>query len=131
MKFNKLVPELYVANLNNSLKFYFMIGFKEEYRRDKFIFLSLQGSQIMLQEADEDNEWATGKLDFPRGRGINLQFEVNDLYDIYLKSVNNKIKIFAEIREAIYKVNNKSIKMKEFLVQDPDGYLLRFSETIK
>jgi hypothetical protein len=33
-----------------------------------------------------------------------------------------------EIEENWYKVNNKKIGNKEFLVQDPDGYLLRFSE---
>ncbi|MDR1949360.1 MAG: hypothetical protein LBQ38_08210, partial [Spirochaetaceae bacterium] len=40
----------------------------------------------------------------------------------------NGIKLFMEIEENWYKVNNKKIGNKEFLVQDPDGYLLRFSE---
>lgn len=36
MKFNKLIPELSVSNLEQSLKFYIdTIGFKIEYQRKK------------------------------------------------------------------------------------------------
>ena len=70
MRFNKLIPELVVSNLNKSLKFYVkIIGFKVEYSREKFVFLSFQGSQIMISENDT---WNTGKLEKPFGRGINF-----------------------------------------------------------
>ena len=42
MKFNKLIPELSVTNLEQSLKFYIdTIGFKIEYQRieNKFVFI--------------------------------------------------------------------------------------------
>lgn len=57
MKFNKLIPELSVSNLNESLKFYVnSIGFKIEYQRpeNKFVFISYQGTQFMLQELEEN-----------------------------------------------------------------------------
>ena len=43
MKFNKIIPELSITNLENSLKFYKTLGFKIEYERpeNKFAFLSL------------------------------------------------------------------------------------------
>ena len=42
MYWNKIIPELSVTNLENSLKFYKTIGFKVEYDRpeNKFVFIS-------------------------------------------------------------------------------------------
>lgn len=77
MKFNSLIPELYVSDFNKSLNFYTAIGFKIEYKREKpkFAFLSYQGSQIMIQEYEP--EWVKGKLEYPYGRGINLQIHTS------------------------------------------------------
>lgn len=45
MKFNKLIPELSVSNIEKSREFYLMLGFKVRYERknDKFIFLERDG----------------------------------------------------------------------------------------
>ena len=48
MKYNDLIPELVVSNINISKDFYVnMLGFKVEYERgeDKFIFISLGNIQ--------------------------------------------------------------------------------------
>ena len=60
MYFNKIIPELSVTNLKNSLKFYETAGFKIEYERpeNKFVFLSSGEIQFMLQEISEDDKWA-------------------------------------------------------------------------
>jgi catechol 2,3-dioxygenase-like lactoylglutathione lyase family enzyme len=132
MEFNKLVPELSVANLDKSLKFYIdILGFKKEYERKelKFAFLSFQGSQLMLEEIN--NHWDTGKLQYPFGRGINFQIEVDSIINILNKIKKSNYPLFKDVEEKQYKVNNNLIKVKEFLVQDPDGYLLRFSQEIK
>ena len=52
MKFSKLIPEMTVSNLEESLKFYKTAGFKVEYERpeNKFSFISLGEIQFMLQE---------------------------------------------------------------------------------
>lgn len=59
MKFNKIIPELSVSNLEKSLAFYQLIGFKIEYERpeNKFTFLSLGEIQFMLQEISKDDKW--------------------------------------------------------------------------
>ena len=86
MYFNKNIPELDVTNLSNSINFYKTCGFKIEYERkeDKFVFLSLGEIQFMLQELASDNKWETGKLEYPFGRGINFQLEVDDVIRITL-----------------------------------------------
>lgn len=50
MKFNKLIPELSVTNIERSIKFYTSIGFKIVYERkeDCFCFLELDGNQLMI-----------------------------------------------------------------------------------
>ncbi len=129
MKFNKLIPELYVYDIEKSSKFYVdILGFKVEYERksDKFIFLSLNGSQIMIQQQNET--WKTGSLEHPYGRGINFQIEVENAGSLIklLKDSNWPIKV--ELKESWYEINGVNHGQKEFLVMDPDGYLLRFFE---
>ena len=132
MYFNKTIPELSVTNLENSLKFYQTIGFKIEYERpeQKFVFLSLGEIQFMLQEITENDKWDVAPLSYPFGNGINFQLEVDNVDVIYNALVNNNYKIAFEIEENWYRQDDKLLGNKEFLVQDPDGYLLRFSEDL-
>ena len=130
MYFNKMIPELSVTNLENSLKFYQTIGFKIEYERpeNKFAFLSLGEIQFMLQEISKDDKWEIAPLLYPFGNGINFQLEVENVDKIYNSLKDYNYKIAFEIEENWYRQDNKLLGNKEFLVQDPDGYLLRFSE---
>ncbi len=104
------------------------MGFKVEYTREKFAFLSLEGSQMMIEEANET--WKTGKLTRPFGRGINFQIEVGDIKPIVKSLKGNSCKLFMEPRANWYRRGNTLMGRREFLVQDPDGYLLRFSQDI-
>lgn len=132
MKFNKLIPELSVTNLEKSLGFYKTIGFKIEYERkeNKFVFLSLGEIQFMIQEITGDDKWEVAPLVYPFGNGINFQLEVEDATAIYDKLKNNNYKIIFDMEENWYRQDNKLLGNKEFLVQDPDGYLLRISEDL-
>lgn len=133
MKFNKLIPELSVSNLNESLKFYVnSIGFKIEYQRpeNKFVFISYQGTQFMLQELEENEKWSIGELKHPYGNGVNFQIEVSNVEKIYDALKTSGYKIAFDIEENWHRQDNKLLGNKEFLIQDPDGYLLRFSEDL-
>ena len=133
MKFNKLVPELSVQNLDKSLKFYLDIGFKIEYERKekRFVYLSFQGSQIMLDEGNkEDSPWYTGKLEYPRGRGIHFQFEVKEISPILEALKRHNYPIKEQPKDYWFRKEERLIGMKGFLVQDPDGYLLMFNQDL-
>lgn len=132
MRFNKLIPELSVRNIELSKKFYInILGFKLEYERvdDKFAFLSYNGSQIMLEEVN--NHWSVGKLQYPFGRGVNFQIECDNVDLLSCRLKENKIEIYKDVFESSYKANNITYIEKELLVQDLDGYLLRFQQTIE
>ena len=57
MKYNSLIPELSVTNIEKSVKFYKKIGFKVVYERkeDKFCFLQLEENQIMIEQLEYRN----------------------------------------------------------------------------
>lgn len=132
MYFNKIIPELSVTNLEKSIKFYKTVGFKIEYERpeNKFVFLSLGEIQFMLQEITNNDRWDAAPLTYPFGNGINFQLEVENVDKIYNLLKENNYKIAFEIEENWYRQDDKLLGNKEFLVQDPDGYLLRFSEDL-
>lgn len=132
MYFNKTIPELTVTNLDNSLKFYDVCGFKIEYERveDKFAFISSGEIQFMLQEYVQGEKWEIGKLDYPFGRGINFQLEVMNVEVIYNNLKKAGYEITFDMEENWYRENEKLLGCKEFLVTDPDGYLLRFQEDL-
>ena len=132
LEFNKNIPELSVTNLENSLKFYKTIGFKIEYDRpeNKFAFVSLGEIQFMLQEISDDDKWELTPLSYPFGNGINFQLEVENVCKIYKNLKEKNYKITFDIEENWYRQDNRLLGNKEFLIQDPDGYLLRFSEDL-
>ncbi len=127
MKFNSLIPELTVSNIDKSKEFYISLGFKIIYERkeNKFCFLQLEDNQIMIEE--ENNNWNTGKMEYPYGRGINISMTVKDIDTMYQKLKNKNIKFFLELETHEYRVKETIYYDKEFLIQDPDGYLLRFN----
>lgn len=127
MKFNKLIPELSVTDINKSIKFYTNIGFKIMYERkeDKFCFLELNGNQLMIEQINDN--WNTGTIEYPFGRGINISMTVDNIEEYYNNIKELNYKIFKELMINEYKVDDVTYKDIEFLIQDPDGYLLRFN----
>lgn len=124
--FNKLIPELSVSSIENSKQFYLSLGFSILYERveDKFCFLELDGCQLMIEEINDN--WNTGKLEYPYGRGMNISMEVKDIDSIYYKVKEKAYPIFRDMQVDKYQVDDKVYFDKEFLIQDLDGYLLRF-----
>ncbi|MFN3073690.1 bleomycin resistance protein [Acinetobacter sp. TY2] len=132
MKWNALVPELIVTDLEKSYYFWVnILGFSVKYQRteEKFMYLELNGAQFMLEEL-QDDQWVTGELNYPLGRGINFQLEVKQLDDILNRLHKAQWSIFSGLEERWYRAENVEHGQKQFLVQDPDGYLLRIIAVI-
>ena len=127
IKFNKLIPELSVTDIDKSEEFYTNIGFKVVYRRkeDKLVFLQLEGSQIMIQQINDN--WNVAKLEYPYGRGINLSIEIQDINKIYNKVKKYNYSLYLDLETHSYRVEDTIYKDLEFIILDPDGYMLRFT----
>ena len=93
------------------------------------MYLELNGAQFMLEEL-QDDQWVTGELNYPLGRGINFQLEVKQLDDILNRLHKAQWSIFSGLEERWYRAGNVEHGQKQFLVQDPDGYLLRIIAVI-
>ena len=128
MDFNNLIPELSVFDIFQTKNFYEELGFKIEYERqeEKFVFMSFQDSQFMFEQI-HDEGWNTGELIYPLWRGINFSIAVDDIENLYTLVKSKKLEIYKKLTKSVYLVNGIEEIQMEFLIQDPNGYLLRFT----
>ena len=128
MDFNKMIPELSVFDIEQTKRFYNDLGFKIEYERpeEKFVFMSFQDSQFMFEQI-HDNGWNIDELIYPLGRGINFSIAVDDIEELYKLVKTLNLEIYRDLNRSIYQVNGTEETQTEFLIQDPNGYLLRFT----
>ncbi|MDM1395932.1 VOC family protein [Myroides odoratimimus] len=134
IKWAALVPEFVVSDLASSLQFWCdYIGFEVMYDRkeEHFAYLGMGEAQVMLEQYNPaDREWETGVMEKPYGRGINFQIEVNAIIPILKRLQEAKYNVFIDVEERWYRVEDVEFGQKQFLVQDPDGYLLRLIENL-
>ena len=130
----RLVSELIVLDLGASLGFWRdLIGFEVAYDRPEegFAFLTCDGISFMLEQLDKQaRSWLTGPLERPWGRGINFEISRPSIEPILAKLTEANWPLFMEPEEKWYRVGASRAGVRQFLVQDPDGYLLRFAEPI-
>lgn len=132
MHWQSLVPELVASDFDRSMRFYVSIlGFEVKYERaePRFTYLEREGSQIMLEELHSDS-WVLGELTHPFGRGINLQIECKDVSVLRSKVQEAGIEVYREVEDAWYRAGALWVGQRQFVVADPDGYLLRFCQDL-
>ncbi|WP_085747422.1 VOC family protein [Pseudomonas sp. R45(2017)] len=131
---NKLVPELMVTDLQTSLAFWIScLGFTIAYQRpeDGFAYLDLNGAQVMLEQVDPNaGQWLTAELSKPFGRGVNLQIDVEAVAPIIERLGAAQIPLYKTCKDTWYRADDVEVGQREFLVQDPDGYLVRLVERL-
>ena len=129
----KLIPEFKVTDLKKSLDFYTKFaGFKILYDRpeESFAMLDRDGAMLMIEQTEEGDKWLVGERKYPLGQGVNFQIEVTDVQELYGNIKQAKYPIFYEMEDKWYRKDNIEVGNKQFLIQDPDGYVLRFFEDL-
>ncbi|WP_428492969.1 bleomycin resistance protein [Rhodopila sp.] len=129
----RLVPELLVADLDHSLRFWRdLCGFQVAFDRpeDRFAYLDLDGAQIMLEQRGLGRNWVTAPLQPPLGRGINFQIDVPSIQPILAALHAAGWPLFMPLERKWYRTGSFETGVEQFLVQDPDGYLVRFTTPI-
>jgi catechol 2,3-dioxygenase-like lactoylglutathione lyase family enzyme len=129
--FARMEPEVLVSDLEASRAFWCgLIGFEVAYERpeDRFVYLDLQGAQIML--CQRWGGWETGPLERPFGRGVMFQVYVDAIAPVLARLAAAGWPLHTATREAWRDCGGEQIGQREFFVQDPDGYLLMVAETI-
>ncbi len=124
----KLVPELCCSDIERSLAFYTgILGFVVLYARpeEQFAYLEREGAELMIEQPTGRN-WTTAELSHPYGRGINFQIEVADVQALHAQCEAASATIYLPLEDKWYRADDKLVGNRQFIVQDPDGYLLRF-----
>jgi lactoylglutathione lyase len=127
----RLVPELICSDLGASLAFYRLPGFRVGYDRpqERFAYLERDGADLMLEQPlTRDRLYPRVELDHPYGRGVNLTIDVDDVDQVHTAVLSAGHELFLPLEERWYERATDAVGVRQFAVQDPDGYLLRISQ---
>ena len=128
-----LVPELLVDDLARSLDFWCgPCGFAVRYSRPEegFAYLVRGSSHVMLDQVGVGRDWITAPLERPLGRGLNLQIRVADAEPVAAAVQGWGAPLFSPLETRWYRAGGEEAGVRQFLVADPDGYLLRFQSSL-
>lgn len=126
------VPELLVTDLAVSLRCWRdALGFSVLYDRPEagFAMLRREGAWIMLDQIT-GQDWVAAPLERPFGRGLNLEFTVADVDALHAQVLAHGVPVYLDLHEKHYRIGPGRVHVRQFIIQDPDGYLLRFSRML-
>lgn len=132
---NALVPELAVSDWQKSRAFYCdLIGFHVIFERPEegFAYLGLGDAQLMIDQIGATRTFVSGNapLETPLGRGMNLQLAVPSLQPILSRLERAGIDLVLALEEKWYRRGPIESGNRQFIVSDPDGYLIRPFESL-
>ena len=128
--FARLVPELHVNDLARSLAFWRdLCGFKIAFEREeeKFVFLEREGAQLML--CQRHGRYETGAMNQPLGQGAMFQVYLDDIGAL-AATLAAQWRLYEGLSERWYRAGNRENGLRQFIVQDPDGYLVMFAQSL-
>ncbi len=127
-----LMAEMMVTDYPRSLAFWTgPAGFDVAFTRPAQKLACLthpDGAQIMIYQRDGD--WETGPLEVPFGRGMVVQIYVADVDAAASAMTAHAVPFYVALREKWRDWGNCLGGQREFLVQDPDGYLVMVVQRI-
>lgn len=134
MRFNALIPELAVVSIAESRRFYCdLLGFSAVYERPEegFAFLAFGEAQLMLDQIGVGRTFDDAEpLTRPLGRGLNLQIEAPAVMPLLSALQDAGWPLYLPLEEKWYRRDDEEVGNRQFVVADPDGYLLRFYESL-
>jgi catechol 2,3-dioxygenase-like lactoylglutathione lyase family enzyme len=127
--FASIVPEFIVLDFEKSRTFWCeVLGFQVVFERAGYAYLRQGNVEVMI--AGATGFWETGPLERPLGRGINFQMFLGSPDAIAARITASGWPLHSEVHEAWHCSGGVNRGYRQLLVQDPDGYLLRFAEKL-
>lgn len=135
MKFKKLTPNLVVANVETSLKFYqtvfkFQTGFTVP-EQPPYVFGSVvsgsadeAGVEIFFNEKNAVEAEYPALVARPIGGTLTLYIETEGIEEILAAVKKSGAKITMPLKEQFY-------GMREFAFEDPEGWVITIAERVK
>ncbi|UIJ70598.1 VOC family protein [Aurantimonas sp. HBX-1] len=130
---NALVPEFAVTDYGRSRKFYCdVLGFSCAYERPEegFGYLRLGSAELMIDQIGLGRTFGGAHLPGapPFGKGLNVQIRVAAVGPLIEALERHRITLYLPLEERWYRTGEREAGQRQFVVADPDGYLLRFCE---
>jgi catechol 2,3-dioxygenase-like lactoylglutathione lyase family enzyme len=85
---------------------------------------------MLEQSMTQDRLWPKAELTRPFGRGVNFQIEVSNVDQLHSVLLAAGNEFFLPLEERWYRRDGSELGVRQFAVQDPDGYLIRLSQSI-
>ena len=127
-----IVPELICSDLERSLAFYERFGFRVAYARpgERFALIERDpATRLTLEEpVAHDRLFPSAPLENPYGRGVNLEIEVEEVAALHAAAPGDDLVL--PLEERWYARAEDEVQVRQFAIADPDGYVLRFSQTL-
>ena len=97
-----------------------------------FAFLILGKAQLMIDQVGIGRTFTfnDAPFEYPYGRGLNLQIRVSSVDTILAALHHNSIPVYLPPEEKWYKRDQVEAGNRQFVVGDPDGYLLQLFEDL-
>ena len=105
------------------------LGFSVRFERpeERFAYLTRGPVHLMLEQADgPGRRFRIAPLEYPFGRGMNLQIQVPDVDNLHAQALRAGAIIYIPLEERWYRQGGEGAGNRQFVVRDPDGYRLRF-----
>jgi uncharacterized glyoxalase superfamily protein PhnB len=118
MKFNGLVPVLWVANIEQTIAFYRdVLGFECANQTEGWACLVKNDVEVMISLPNKHESF--DKLGFTG----SLYFQIDDVEDLW-KQLKDRSSI-------VYPIEDFSYGMREFAIRDNSGYILQFGQPLE
>ena len=132
---HSLVPELSVSDWQRSRRFYCeVLRFQALYDRPEegFSFLTLGQAALMIDQIGVGRTFDGGHAPdtYLYGRGMNLQITVVDVIALLDAATGAGLPLFLPMEDRWYRRDATDVGNRQFVIADPDGYLLRFVQDL-
>ncbi|WP_371170889.1 bleomycin resistance protein [Aliiroseovarius sp. 2305UL8-7] len=135
MMSNPIVPELAVTDWLISKQFYCStLEFEVLYERPEegFAYLRYEEVEIMIDQIGLGRTFGNEYLPTqqPFGKGLNLQIRISSITPLAAALSKQSYDLYLPVEERWYRRDDTEIGQRQFVVADPDGYLLRFCDDL-
>jgi hypothetical protein len=90
-------------------------------------YLELDGAELMIDQMGLGRTFDIegAPLEKPFGRGLNVQIRVRNVTAILKRLADAGVALYLPLEEKWYRRNDLEVGNLQFVVLDPDGYMLR------
>ena len=86
----------------------------------------------MIDQIGEGRTFDDGHLPvkYPFGQGLNVQIQVDEIKPLTDALADANIPLYLAVEDKCYRKDVLEVGHRQFVVADPDGYLLRFFQVL-